>query len=97
MMAASYAPNESHNDILTERAFLAGDLITGAGYGQSRSYLQLYDEMKLTDLQGMQVILYISCARHLLRDIKQRKNNSLYILVYITGCMSGHYCRPGCT
>ncbi|KAH8106927.1 hypothetical protein BXZ70DRAFT_261697 [Cristinia sonorae] len=63
-MVTSYGPDEARQDILTERAFLAGDFISGMGY-------------------GMQVMLYISCARYLFSE-RKRGRNPLYILAYIT-------------
>lgn len=84
-MPNSYGPDEARTDVLTERAFLAGDFIAGMGFGELVFWLF---SVKHTDpfvlrLSGMQVIMYISCAQYLWRTRKDRKH-SLTILSYIT-------------
>ncbi|KAG6911288.1 hypothetical protein DXG01_002127 [Tephrocybe rancida] len=62
-MAPYYGPDEDAATIMLERMFVAGDFISGVGY-------------------GIQLILYVACARYLWNTRHSRQ--SIFLLTYIT-------------
>lgn len=64
MSTKYYGPDESAYDIYLERTFLAGDFITGVGYGQRRSFFFVVSVcVLLTTTIGLQAVLFINCAK----------------------------------
>ncbi|KAG6841579.1 hypothetical protein C0991_009614 [Blastosporella zonata] len=62
-MAPYYGPDEDAATIMLERMFLAGDFISGVGY-------------------GIQLLLYLACARYLWN--KRHLRQCIFLLSYIT-------------
>ncbi len=76
-----YRPDEDEATILLERNFIAGDFISGMGYGM---YLFGKHDWCLTVPSiGIQLVMYTSCTLYLWRQRKEKKA-ALFLLVYIT-------------
>ena len=91
-MSNPWRPDESASEIFLERTFLAGDFISGLGYGASAftPFLSVYlqSHSHLPTITGVQVVLYASCAIFLWKTRQSRGRQSLLLLVYTTILLS---------
>ena len=76
-----YGPNESATRIFLERTSLAGDFLSGVGYGKytfpiSRTIFSLY--------LGVQLVLYTTCAIYLWNVPRSRGNQASFLLAYMS-------------
>ena len=83
MSTPYYGPNEPQSTIELERFFLAGDFITGFGYGSLISPNHRSYELTPMLSIGIQFILWAICARYLWLKSRRGKQTTL-LLSYIT-------------
>ena len=79
-----YGPDESATEIFLERTSLAGDFLSGVGYGNytfpiSRTIFSL-----LFLYLGVQLVLYTTCAIYLWNVPRSRGNQSIFLLAYMS-------------
>lgn len=79
-----YGPLENQHDINLERFLLAGDFVSGVGYGLWSFASKAAFRIALTshDHLGVQLVLWLSCATYLWQQ-RQKGRHTTFLLCYI--------------